>query len=202
MSYSLLTGHYAQRELIEENNVENYAYGRQNLVGFLKFWRLFSTVSVVTLFYRKHVLEFFANLTSNVGYERSEKYGKVFVHGKVYTFNPDCDQWVLQHTDKWKIRLDPRHSWDHICHHKGFDQMISWPSEEIGSRESGVILLCFTYDPESDTLNKFHGGYKTMLKFSSPLEREALLILEDWYSRLYCNLLKVDWNPQSCHSHH
>lgn len=59
--------------------------------------------------------------------------------------------------------------------------------------ESGVILLCFTYDPESDTLNKFHGGYKTMLKFSSPLEREALLILEDWYSWLYCNLLKVDW---------
>lgn len=78
---------YSHHELIEEKNVDLTSFDKQNLVVFFKDIKIY-TVSQVIPFSGIPVLEFYNNVTSQVGDERSARYGKVFVRGTLYSFSP------------------------------------------------------------------------------------------------------------------
>ncbi|XP_073019480.1 uncharacterized protein [Primulina eburnea] len=79
---------FISRELIEEKNIDVDAYGRYNLIAFLKKRKLLSTVTTVMPYCRRAVLEFYCNLLRSVADEDSAKYGRVYVRDRIYNFSP------------------------------------------------------------------------------------------------------------------
>lgn len=64
------------------------SFERQNLMACLRERVLLSTVTSVQSYCRRPVLEFYGNLTSEVGEPSSAKYGRVVVRNKICNFSP------------------------------------------------------------------------------------------------------------------
>lgn len=79
---------YTAREFIREKRIDMESYERQNVIALLKERNLLSTVTTAMPFCKQSVLEFYCNLTAEVGSADSGKFGKIFVRNHVYDFTP------------------------------------------------------------------------------------------------------------------
>ncbi|XP_073153522.1 uncharacterized protein [Henckelia pumila] len=87
---------YADREFLEEHNIDVESYGAQNMVRFFEVRNILSTVTTAGPYCRELVREFYCNLTEAVKDPRYMKYGKVYVRGQIFSFSPIIINGFLQ----------------------------------------------------------------------------------------------------------
>ncbi|XP_073138662.1 uncharacterized protein [Henckelia pumila] len=79
---------YADREFLEEHNIDLESYEAQNMINFFEVRNLLATVTTVGPYCREIVRDFYCNLTEAVKDPRYLKYGKVYVRGQIFSFSP------------------------------------------------------------------------------------------------------------------
>lgn len=90
---------YATSEFIKEKHIDLKTFGRQNVIVLLKERNLLYIVTTAMPFCKRPILEFYCNLTEEVGQFYSVKYGRIFVRNHIYNLSPSVINSYYHTTD-------------------------------------------------------------------------------------------------------